>query len=192
MAAGRPAETADHSASSLAWRRHPLGHLLSSPLPWQPAQPTRQSPVPAANLSAAFGDVAQLAERYLCKVDVRGSIPLVSTEERPVQRLFLESRSVRRQTPGPQQVHRTQRYWPSASGLTRTRRTVACACDRRVLGCDESVARASCHPYRACRMRQSGGAGPLDSSARSARRPDRAGVDERRSVSLGRVGGLAL
>ena len=25
------------------------------------------------------GDVAQLAERYLCKVDVRGSIPLVST-----------------------------------------------------------------------------------------------------------------
>ena len=26
-----------------------------------------------------FGDVAQLAERYLCKVDVRGSIPLVST-----------------------------------------------------------------------------------------------------------------
>ncbi len=28
------------------------------------------------------GDVAQLAERYLCKVDVRGSIPLVSTEER--------------------------------------------------------------------------------------------------------------
>jgi hypothetical protein len=28
---------------------------------------------------APFGDVAQLAERYLCKVEVEGSIPFVST-----------------------------------------------------------------------------------------------------------------
>ena len=37
----------------------------------------------ADNLTPAkpqCGDVAQLAERYLCKVDVRGSIPLVSTK----------------------------------------------------------------------------------------------------------------
>ena len=41
---------------------------LAEPITWQP--PYRSS-----------GDVAQLAERYLCKVDVRGSIPLVSTRQ---------------------------------------------------------------------------------------------------------------
>ena len=46
----------------------------------QPRERTGERPAPAAILMAPFGDVAQLAERYLCKVDVRGSIPLVSTK----------------------------------------------------------------------------------------------------------------
>ena len=43
------------------------------------AQSPEKSAEQGAILRAPFGDVAQLAERYLCKVDVRGSIPLVST-----------------------------------------------------------------------------------------------------------------
>lgn len=49
----------------------------------------------AAILKAPYGDVAQLAERYLCKVDVRGSIPLVSTLERPGQSAATDRAAIR-------------------------------------------------------------------------------------------------
>ena len=87
----------------------------------------------ADNLTPAkpqCGDVAQLAERYLCKVDVRGSIPLVSTRHNtssdhmkaPLSGAFV----VRRCTPGAQ--HDTAsggsgHHTPTQEGTERNWRT---------------------------------------------------------------------
>ena len=64
-------QTRDHDANVSGWT--PTAEFV--------AQSPEKFAEQGAILRAPFGDVAQLAERYLCKVDVRGSIPLVSTRE---------------------------------------------------------------------------------------------------------------
>ena len=63
-----------------------VGLLSHEPTVGRDTRIADSSPIERADFSgfrltcqSRNGDVAQLAERYLCKVDVRGSIPLVST-----------------------------------------------------------------------------------------------------------------
>ena len=93
-----------------------------------------------AQSSKRHGDVAQLAERHLCKVDVRGSIPLVSTRhitrsdhmKAPLSGVFI----VFRCTPGAQgetSLGGSRHHTPTRTSTQRNQRASGASHSRRTL-----------------------------------------------------------